>query len=171
MIKIENKCIKMKLPNGKTVDILAEVFQEIIKWIQTTDDLLESGGLIVGYQHKDTKNVSLENVSHPYLFDLRNKVRFSIKDPKHKLFLTKSQVTKSFYMGVWHTHPQSIPVPSAIDWKDWYETLEIDKTACDYVFFLIAGTKGARIWVGDVLTKEITEIFECAKVRDIYKTI
>lgn len=38
-------------------------------------------------------------------------------------------------MGVWHTHPQTIPEPSNIDWDDWYETLKIDKTACEYIFF------------------------------------
>lgn len=169
VIKIENRSVKMKLPNNKVVDILPEVFEEINKWLQIDDSLSESGGFIVGYQHKGTNNISLECVSHPYPLDTRNRVRFNIKDPKHKLFLLRASARKSYYMGVWHTHPQRIPEPSQIDWNDWKETLDMDQTACEYVFFLIAGSEGARIWVGDLKTKAIKEIFECEKERDLYK--
>lgn len=168
-IEIGNKCIKMRLPNGKVVDILSPVFEEIGKWLQTDSMLPESGGFIVGYKHSKTGDVSLENASHPYLLDTRSRTRFNIIDPKHRLFLLRSQAKKSFYMGVWHTHPQSIPVPSNIDWNDWYGTLEIDKTACEYIFFIIAGTEGARVWVGDFKTKRITEITECEKEGELYK--
>ena len=71
-------------------------------------------------------------------------------------------------MGVWHTHPQTIPSPSPIDWEDWKDTLMVDKTSCEYIFFLVAGTEGVRLWVGDFKTKHITEIFECEKERDLY---
>ena len=74
-------------------------------------------------------------------------------------------------MGVWHTHPQAIPIPSSIDWKDWQETLMVDKTACKYVFFLIAGTESARVWVGDLTSKQIIEIVECEKEGDLYKEV
>lgn len=40
-------------------------------------------------------------------------------------------------MGVWHTHHQMFPEPSPIDWRDWYETLEVDRTGCEYVFLLL----------------------------------
>lgn len=71
-------------------------------------------------------------------------------------------------MGVWHTHPQMIPEPSSIDWNDWYDTLEVDWTACKYIFFIIVGMKEMRVWVGDFARKEIIEIFECEKVGDLY---
>ena len=59
----------MELPNGKVVDILSSVFQEIGKWLQIQPSLPESGGYIVGYKHKKTGNISLEAVSHPYPCD------------------------------------------------------------------------------------------------------
>ena len=169
MIEIASKCIKMRLPNGKVVDILPEVFEEITKWLQKDNSAPEAGGYIVGYRHSGTGNVSLESVSHPYPLDIRNRVRFSINDLKHKLFLLRARTKKSYYMGVWHTHPQTVPEPSNIDWNDWYDTLNIDKTACEYVFFIIAGTEGARIWLGIFKTKKIAEIFECEKEGDLYK--
>ena len=171
VIQIEDKCIKMLLPNKKVVDILPEVFLELEKWLQISRELPESGGYIVGYQHNVTNNISLESISHPYPLDVRSRVRFDIKDPRHKVFLMKARFRKSYYMGVWHTHPQIVPEPSNIDWKDWYATLNVDRTACDFIFFIIAGIKGARVWVGDFRSKQIVEIFECQKEGDLYKKI
>lgn len=170
-IEIANRCIKMKLPNGKVVDILPEVFQEISKWLQNDDYVPEGGGFILGYKHEETGNISLEYVTYPHPLDILSRVYFKIRDPIHKRLLLKARARKSFYMGVWHTHPQAIPDPSQVDWDDWNETLIKDKTASEYVFFLIAGTESIRVWVGDFKTKHIVEIFECEKDGDLYKKI
>lgn len=61
-IKENSRCVKMLLPNNKVVDILSAVFDEIYKWLQTESDKPESGGFIVGYQHKNSGNISLEAV-------------------------------------------------------------------------------------------------------------
>lgn len=82
-IGIDEKCIKMMLPNEKTVDILPNVFGEIKKWLQVDNSASEAGGYIVEYKHSNTGNISLEEISHPYPFNIRNCIRFSIKDPKH----------------------------------------------------------------------------------------
>lgn len=165
-IQTNNNYVKIGLPNGRVVDVLSPVLDVIKKWIQDDNSKPESGGFIVGYQHKETGNVSLEEVSHPYLFDECNRVRFNIRDPRHQLFLRKARQNKSYYMGVWHTHPQNIPVPSEVDWKDWRETLKIDQTGCQYVFFAIAGTDEWRLWIGDFITGKIQEIYECQKGTD-----
>lgn len=162
-IGINNRCVKICLPNGKVADILVPVLAEISKWIQDTPDAPESGGFIVGYQHQKTGNISLEAVSHPYESDYRSRIRFEVCDSRHKAFLKRQNRQKSYYMGVWHTHPQKDPVPSSDDWYDWSETLRVDKTGCQYVFFLIAGTEKWRIWVGDILSKQITEGYEFTK--------
>lgn len=169
VIQIESRCVKMMLPNKNVVDILPEVFEEIQKWIQIDKTSSEAGGFIVGYQHKEIGNISLEGVSHPYLQDIRNRIHFSMRDQEHNVFLSRAKRRNSYYMGVWHTHPQMIPVPSQTDWIDWNETLNMDRTACEYIFFLIAGTEGARVWVGESKTKRIIEIVECKKEGDLYK--
>ena len=161
----------MKLPDEKVVDILPEVFQEIRKWIQNDDYTPEGGGFILGYEHKETGNVSLEYVTYPRPLDICSRVDFKIRDPIHKLLLLKARGRRSFYIGVWHTHPQIIPDPSTVDWDDWNDTLIKDRTASKYVFFLIAGIKGIRVWVGNFETKCIVEIFECEKDGDLYKKL
>lgn len=156
----------MNLPNHKVVDILTPVFDEIYKWSQDSEEKPESGGYIVGYQHVKTGNISLEAVSHPYCMDVKNRVRFDIRDPRHKLFLKKAERKRSYYMGVWHTHPQRVPIPSSIDWNDWHKTLLLDKTASQYIFFVIAGMQEIRVWAGDYRTGEIIELAETAKNED-----
>ena len=152
-----NRCVKFQLPNGKVVDVLTPVLDEISKWIQDDETKPESGGYIVGYQHEKTGNISLEAVSHPYSKDIKNRVHFIIRDPLHNIFLKKALKRKSYYMGVWHTHPQNDPIPSRIDWEDWEETLYTDQTGSQYVFFIVAGIQNWRLWIGDMESKVITE--------------
>lgn len=159
-------CVKLKLPNNKVADVLSTALCEMYQWIQDSYEKPESGGYIVGYRHKETGNVSLEAVSHPYALDVKNRIRFQIKDSHHILFLKKARCNKSYYMGVWHTHPQQIPVPSSIDWVDWEESLKEEKSGCEYIFFVIIGIKEWRVWIGDVKSGTICEIFECDKDKD-----
>jgi len=162
-IKTNNQCVKVLLPNGKVVDILSPVLNEIARWRQDDEEKAESGGYISGYQHQGTGNVSLEMVSVPHLSDVKNRIKYEIKDPAHKLFLKKARRKQSYYMGAWHTHPQRVPVPSAIDWKDWHESMQVDKTGCQFIFFIIAGTEEWKIWIGDFCSGEIFEGIECPK--------
>ena len=170
-IKLNNGCVKMQLPNGKVVDILTAVLDEISEWLQDNYDKPESGGYIIGYKHKDTGNIVLESVSVPQKLDKKTRIRFDIKDPLHNLFLKRAQRNKSYYMGVWHTHPQDIPVPSSIDWEDWKQTLAVDKTGSEYIFFIIAGTVGTRVWVGNKNENSIIEIEECQKIDGLYESV
>ena len=160
------RCLKYVLPNGAYLDLLTDVQDEIIKWLQIDEESLEAGGYIVGYQHKDNKNVSLEKVSHPYIGDYRDRNHFSIRDPRHKLFLQKEQRRKSYYMGVWHTHPEDVPHPSETDKIDWDQSVKNEKSGCSYIFFIIAGRKKIRIWAGLLATEEIVELRECKKAED-----
>ena len=143
-IRSSNSCVKLMMPNGKVVDVLSSALEEIGKWLQDDSHKPESGGYIVGYQHEKTGNISLEAVSRPYLADTKSRVYFEIRDPRHQLFLRKSRRNKSYYMGVWHTHPQDCPIPSDIDWKDWHETMKSDTTGCQYVFFYYCWHQGVE---------------------------
>ena len=40
----------------------------------------EAGGYIVGYQHYETENITLEQISHPYRLDIRKSTFFSMRD-------------------------------------------------------------------------------------------
>lgn len=145
------------------MDVLNGILDEIAKWIQDSNEKPESGGFIAGYQHKGTGNISLEKISAPHTLDVKSRINFEIKDPAHKLFLAKLKRKQSYYMGAWHTHPQKVPVPSAMDWEDWHQSMRLDKTGCQYIFFIIAGTEAWKIWIGDFRTGQIVEGVECLK--------
>lgn len=98
-IKLNSGCIKMQLPNGKVVDILTEVLDSISSWLQTDAEKPESGGYIIGYQHKDTGNIVLEAISMPQELDKKSRIRFNIKDPHHSLFLRQAERKKELLYG------------------------------------------------------------------------
>ncbi len=167
-MKIESRCYKCRLPNGKVVDVLSDVVEEISRWLQFGQDEPESGGYILGYQHGATNNITLEFVTTPQSKDIRNRIRCVLRDFLHLNIIKLARKNKSYYMGVWHTHPQTTPVPSSIDWDDWNKTLIEDKTGCEYAFFIIVGTINFRIWVGNFEDNSITEIFECEALDGLY---
>lgn len=168
VMKIESRCYKLKLPNGKVVDILSEVIDEISKWLQCNSDLPESGGYILGYQHRQTGNITLELVTSPHNGDIRNRIRCIIKDVFHGKILRIAQLRNSYYMGVWHTHPQLSPTPSTIDLQDWEQSLRSEKTGSNYIFFLIAGIEYFKVWVGDYSNYKILEIHEVERNGALY---
>lgn len=55
--------------------------------------------------------------------------------------------------------------------EDWKQTLAVDKTGSEYIFFIIAGTVGTRVWVGNKNENSITEIEECMKTDGLYQNV
>ena len=62
-------------------------------------------------------------------------------------------------------------MPSSIDLEDWKQTLVVDKTGSEYIFFIIAGTVGTRVWVGNKIENSIIEIEECKKTDGLYESV
>ena len=167
-MEIESRCYKLQLPNGRVVDILSEIIGEMSKWLQYASHSPERGGYVLGYQHRKTGNITLECLSPPQEKDICSRIRCSIQHFFHGKVLQKAQSKNSYYMGVWHTHPQLIPSPSSIDLQDWRESARCEKTGGDYIFFFIAGTQGFRVWVGNSSTHEIIEIHEIKRNGALY---
>lgn len=167
-MKIEPRCYKLNLPNGKVVDILAELIVEISRWMQFGCDLPESGGYILGYQHRISGNITLEFITTPQEQDIRSRIRCIIKDVFHGKALRSARLQKSFYMGVWHTHPEVFPLPSLIDINDWNQSLNCEITASDFIFFIIVGTEDFRVWIGDYHNHTIIEVYETERNGDLY---
>lgn len=164
-----NRCIKLNLPDGRTIDLLSEMLNKMIFWKQKEYHTPESCGFILGYKNRKTHNITISDITIPQKEDYRTRLFCKLLDELHFEFLKCSVKKGNYYMGVWHTHPQNVPVPSQIDWNDWYDVLEKDKTADKYAIFIIIGIKEFRIWVGDCTTKEIIEIFEADSKEGIYQ--
>ena len=167
-MEYRNKCIKFDLPNGNYVDILNDVFLSIKEYIQFDQSTPESAGFLLGYQNRNTNNITISDCTIPQARDIRKRFFCVIKDTFHFLSIKEKAKSHNYYVGVWHTHPQQIPEPSSVDWHDWNETLLKDTSGADFLFFIILGTNEFRIWVGDSIKKKIVEIFESKTDRGIY---
>lgn len=153
------KLIKFKMPNGKNIDILDNVGQIFKKNIQYYG-FPEAGGVLIGYTHSSLGSVVIEEATEPQLDDSRTFLGFFRKSFHHLKAVKEAKIKNSGYMGNWHTHPCNYPEPSSTDIKSWKESLDKESSSCGYLFFIIIGLKGYRIWAGNVLTKNIVEIFQ-----------
>lgn len=163
-----DRCVKFLLPNGCTLDILQQVLEEIGNWLQLETLAPESCGFLMGYKNPDTGHITLSELTTPQNGDERKRFFCRLRDKFHFKLLSDSAKKRNYYMGIWHTHPQKVPSPSAVDWSDWKDTICKDKTGCEYVFFVIAGTKEFRIWTGEFSTGNIVEIFEAKIIEGVY---
>lgn len=167
-MRIEDRCFKFVLPNGEILDITPNVINKAIPYLQTEAYSNEACGYIVGYENGVTSNITLMDISIPQENDFRARIFCKLKDIHHKIFLKKHSKMKNYYMGTWHTHPQTNPHYSQIDYKEWLETLQCDKTGCNYAFFIIFGTIDFKIWCGCFDDNNIIELTECQKVDGLY---
>ena len=163
-----NRSVKFNLPNGNSLDILENVFDRMREWIQDDAAKPESCGFLLGYENRNTHNITLTDITVPQSGDYRSRFLCKISDALHFRFLKSSKKQGNFYMGAWHTHPQKVPNPSPIDLNDWAEILRKDKTGSDYAFFIILGETEFRIWAGDFSTLSIVEIYEADIQNGVY---
>ncbi len=110
-----------------------------------------SGGLLIGRHLIENNHLVVDQITEPTWWDKRLRT-FFFRSKRHNIILEKlwkkSDKTQTL-LGLWHTHPEAIPTPSAVDMKDWEKTLFHGKYVGDYLAFMIVGTKKIRLWRGD----------------------
>lgn len=168
VMKIKKRCYKFKIDNGPIVDLTPNIIEKVIPYLQLNGNTTEAGGCLVGFENHNTSNITLNDISLPGDKDIRNRVFCKLRDKVHKIFLNRQIREKNFYMGNWHTHPQTAPTPSTIDISDWKTALHQDRTGCSYIFFIIFGTDEFKVWYGDFANKRITELKEMKRQKDFY---
>lgn len=115
----------------------------ILKYIQNDNIKPESGGLLLGYRHGN--NFEITKVTVPQSKDIQRKTYFERNDENHiSIFskLNKHSNNKITFLGEWHTHPESNPIPSSLDINEWQKTKENN---IDSLVFCILGTENIYI--------------------------
>src|SRR5690606_18819086 len=76
----------------------------------------EFGGFLIGYYTEDYKHLRITDTILPKYFN-STKYSFerSTKGIAKKLGTYFEETPKKFYVGEWHTHPDSSPIPSITD--------------------------------------------------------
>ncbi len=119
----------------------------------------ESGGILLGKVYPD--HVFIEEITKPSIMDKYGQYFFvrSKKSAQRKINkFWKSSVGTIIYLGEWHTHQETKPLPSNVDRKMIHDALNNTIMEIDFLFLLILGQK-KTIWAG-LQTKDGLEELE-----------
>lgn len=105
------------------VRLSAAAWETIVNEVSAANDGLETGGILLGRQHDDYIEVTVAGDPGPNA--KQEPTRF-LRDLGHARTLAESAWTtdQSQWIGEWHTHPNTEPLPSPIDLDSYARHLE-----------------------------------------------
>jgi integrative and conjugative element protein (TIGR02256 family) len=112
----------------------------------------EAGGVLLGRLSAISGDYSVDYVSSPQRSDRRARYSFYRSSAHNEIAVSywKSSSGYGLYFGLWHTHPESSPVPSVTDIDDWERSLRVSKYTGNSLFFLIVGKDDVGCWQGSM---------------------
>lgn len=123
------------------------VWSIVQPYAQISKTASEAGGILLGYRRG--KHLHITSATKPQNDDVRERFRFLRQDKQHEVIARKvwneSGLTLG-YIGEWHTHPESSPIPSPIDLREWGKILTRQQ---ECMAFVILGTQSCWIGVGE----------------------
>jgi integrative and conjugative element protein (TIGR02256 family) len=131
---------------GPNAFVLIEdsVWSIVQPYAQISKNASEAGGILLGYRRG--KHLHIASATKPQNDDVRERFRFLRQDKQHEVLARKAWNESGGtldYIGEWHTHPESSPVPSPIDQREWKKILTRQQAG---MAFMIIGTH--RCWFG-----------------------
>lgn len=137
--------------NRRKLIILDNAVEKMDSYRQMNKNQKEAGGLLIGRHLLGIEHLVVDQLTEPSWRDKRSRNYF-YRSKYHNKMLFKawkdSDKTQTL-LGLWHTHPEAIPTPSAIDLQDWRTTIHQGDYVGESLFFLIVGTDGIQAWQGD----------------------
>lgn len=121
------------------------VIETVRNHCQSNLGIPESGGILLGYRRDS--HLHVVDATTPQPDDRCMRFRFFRRDPYHQQFaLSKWRLSGSTldYIGEWHTHPETDPTPSSLDFSEWEKICGARKIN---MVFLVSGWTG-NFWLG-----------------------
>lgn len=137
-------------PGGFRFEISVPVWLIMQRFQQSEMHMAEAGGVLLGRHLRDGSAIIVDDITTPLSGDRRARARFFRAQRRHQAIIDEAWRTSNgtcTYLGEWHTHPEPIPTPSAVDWSDWQRRLVSDQYS-EPIFFVIVGTKHTSAWEG-----------------------
>lgn len=94
----------------------------------------EQGGLLLGYRKK--QSIHITDCTFPGVIDGRARFKFVRRDPKHQRLALRAWEDSGKtcdWIGEWHSHPETHPLPSGIDKKTWQRQCSERRDAMCYI--------------------------------------
>jgi len=116
--------------------------------IQHTKRQTEAGGALLGRHLHESLDLVIDEITLPQRKDNRRRFSFFRSDTHNDLANQRWRETGGTmaYLGLWHTHPESVPTPSQTDLHDWEKASCEDTYEGDYLFFVIVGIEEMKVW-------------------------
>ncbi len=139
----------------------SEVIDILISYRQLDRHDFEAGGALVGFICKD-KTMMANDLTIPQLSDKRTRYSFYRSNAHNKILKDKWKASngKSYLVGLWHTHPEAIPMYSGQDLMDWHKVLKQGEYEGQYLMFIIVGQNQIRLWITDSRTLKTSLVGE-----------
>lgn len=139
-----NKKLRTYKINQFTIYVLEPVYSTWMKYKQTKPFQKEACGVLIGSYDFNTYEITIAVCTSPLSKDKSKRHSFTLQDPGHqKIVNTQHEISEgeSFYLGTWHTHPETDPTPSCIDTKDWDKCVRRNPQIPIFLFAIIGTEK------------------------------
>lgn len=106
--------------NGILLVLSDEAITTIRKYAQNSPEKFEAGGILLGKRRLN--HFEVMHVTEPTKFDVRSRYHWIRSEKTHQDIAKRHWVESQGqinYIGEWHTHPEIVPNPSAIDLDEW----------------------------------------------------
>lgn len=126
------------------------VIQSLSLWCQSGRFSREAGGLVLGFIDIETSGLLADSITTPCRGDKRSRYSF-YRGNCHQVKATQWHHNTNGHgaiLGLWHSHPESMPNPSGTDWSDLAKMLRHGTYSEAGLFYLIVGTKYIGCWFG-----------------------
>ena len=147
---------------NRNVKICDEPLKIMKRYVQNHKNSCEAGGIIIGRENLNNKNLILEYVTEPMKRDRRTPTRFYREDRNHiKYFERLYQENNHIYAyyGEWHTHFEDVPHYSLLDMNNWEKISKNNPN--EIQFHIIVGIQKIVIWKmvkGKVFPQKVYEV-------------
>lgn len=101
----------------------------------------ERFGVLIGSCSQELNEFWIDAITTPFPLDRSSRSSYHLKDQKHQKMVDQAYDSANgefIYLGTWHTHPETHPTPSSIDFDDWCSCLE--RNPGRQLLFMIVGT-------------------------------
>lgn len=125
----------------------------------------ESGGILLGRRRGKHLEVLLATEPSPH--DKRSTYSFLREATCHDEVAQQAWLKgerQIDYLGEWHTHPQTVPIPSGIDRAEWCK-LVFQRPEKTTLLAIVVGTKDLRVELFDQIRNEVLESLPSVRAR------
>lgn len=121
----------------------------------------ESGGILLGLRRG--KHLEVLFATEPGPNDRRSTFSFFREADGHAQAAQQAWLLgerRVDYLGEWHTHPQRVPIPSALDREEWRK-LVMQRPRLSAVLTIVVGTEELHLELVDPLRQQALKPVSC----------